>query len=107
MAAPAPQQTATSYGESMLTSNAPPAYIEKQPLGEGQAPAQQQGGQLLQGQYPQQVQITGGVLPQTWPQGYPVSHCHCILANRSYVQYCTIFRALETYHTYDTVTVLG
>ena len=75
MAAPAPQLTATSYGESMLTSNAPPAYIEKQPLGEGQAPAQQQGGQLLQGQYPQQVQTIGGVLPQTWPQGYPVSHC--------------------------------
>ena len=74
MAAPAPQQVATGYGESVLTPNAPPAYSEKQPLGaEGQAPAQQQAGQLLQGQYPQQVQITGGVLPQTWPQGYPVS----------------------------------
>ena len=79
MAAPAHQQTATSYGESVLTTNAPPAYSEKQPLGEGQTPGAQQQGQGNQlpqsvGHYPQQIQVTGGVLPQTWPQGYPVSH---------------------------------
>jgi hypothetical protein len=55
--------------QSVFTTTAPPEYSEKD---EGQAPTQQPaqpGGQLQypQGQYP-------GALPQTWPQGYPVSH---------------------------------
>ena len=54
MAAPAPQQTATGHGESTLTTTAPPAYSEKEALGEGQAPMQPQ---------------VGGA----WPQGYAVS----------------------------------
>ena len=79
MAAPASQQTATGHGESALTATAPPAYSEKEALGEGQAPMQQQaqpGGQLPQAQYPQGQYLlqTGGALPQTWPQGYLVSH---------------------------------
>ena len=74
MAAPPPQQTATGPdGEPVFTTTAPPAYSEKEALGEGQAPTQQPaqlGGQLPQGQYPLQV---GGAFPQIWPQGYPVS----------------------------------
>lgn len=51
-AAPAPQQTATDHGESTLITTAPPAYSEKEALGEGQAPMQ----------------------PQAWPQGFAVSY---------------------------------
>ena len=76
MADPASQQTATGHGESALTTTAPPAYSEKEALSEGQAPMQQPGGQLPQAQYPQgqYPPPAGGALPQTWPQGYLVSH---------------------------------
>ena len=70
MATPTPQQTAT--GQSVVIANAPPAYSEKQSLGEGQPPVQQQTDQ-----HPQ-VQVSA--LQPTWPQGYPVSYC-CILEN--------------------------
>ena len=82
MAAPPPQQTATGRpdGEPVFTTTSPPAYSEKEALGEGQAPTQQPtqqpaqlGGQLPQGQYPQ-GQYPGAFIPQTWPQGYPVCH---------------------------------
>ena len=82
MAAPPPQQTATGRpdGEPVFTTTSPPAYSEKEALGEGQAPTQQPtqqpaqlGGQLPQGQYPQ-GQYPGAFIPQTWPMGYPVCH---------------------------------
>ena len=69
MATTTPQQMAT--GQSVLMANAPPSYSEKQPLGEGQPPAVAGQQQTVQLQYPQ-VPV-GGVLPQAWPQGYPVS----------------------------------
>ena len=74
MAAPGTPRQWTAAGSeesAMLIPNAaPPAYSsEKQ---SGHAPVQQQGGQLPEGQYYPQAQLSG--VPQTWQQGYTVSH---------------------------------
>ena len=63
------------------SSSAPPAYEDEPPTTQPPVanvqPPQPQlqphcTTQIEMGHYPQ-IQVQGGALPQTWPQGYPVS----------------------------------